>query len=247
MAVPPHNDYYKETLHNTITKATEFEGLLPLLQHFPTDALKQFMHDHVDKMDTSIAKEMHFHSSSIDQIIPSDIINHIISFEGWPRYDFIIVNKQWYTLCKQMKNIYYLRMQKELDQNSPIPYDPSVNTTWLFNFGLGKVEQDLGYQRAPSLHEIEQGTKDYKPGDRVFVHPGQFIVMDEFWSGKHRSLSIIGAGCGVSFHRGPLTIFGQVYIQDITFHNHGQAYCIASGEQAKVWLKKCKFTFLHPF
>ena len=103
------------------------------------------MNKHIDEEEMSTARNTYFKSAPIDEIMPSDIIQQILTFQQLDLQNIKLVNKQWNRLSKQNEKHCYLRLQETFKENSPIEYDPDWNATWILHPKQGpltEIEQE---------------------------------------------------------------------------------------------------------
>lgn len=158
------------TLHNLVTTSTSVEHLFKLLQFVDLDELKEFAHQQIDKMDKDILRAAHHTTISVNQIIPRDAMQNILSF----RYCYFrsppMVCKPWNALYKlNQENMLRSVYQKVADQYPDKL--PQRNKTWVMHYDrnrLHPIEQRLGFQGP--LNSIDAAVQRCKSGDRVLVH-----------------------------------------------------------------------------
>ena len=114
------------SVNETVSSAQCFKDLLPFLKLIPTDKLKEFIHQNVK---TTTSNEMYYNSLSIDQILPTDIIGHILSFKCLEELNLTKrVSKLWNKLSNQNEKTHYMKLQESLDEKLSISYK-STNKT----------------------------------------------------------------------------------------------------------------------
>ena len=173
-------DLFQDKLNTKVATAGDVNDLLPIIKCISIDKIKQFLHQNINEATMDLTKNMYFNSSSIDEIIPSDIIKHILSFQALNLEHVKRVNKQWNKLSNQNEKRYYSSLQQNLNQNSPIPYHKSDTLTWTLHprrTRLTRVEKHLGFKMSATTRINQLGTynarhKYVKSGDRFFLQPG---------------------------------------------------------------------------
>ena len=203
-------------------------------------------------MEPLVFTKMHLHPLRID-----DIIQHIVSFHGLKLQQIKCINRLWNKLAKRNERIQYCRLLKSVDMNCPIEFNRNGNNnTWIIHpiaRCLSEVEANLGF-RGP-INCIEDALMKCKPGDRLFMHEGNY----DFYSNASSvmiatNISIIGLGkdtiirgkrafCSIVGHDHDISdIKVNVYIENITFEYRDVWYGgVIDVTQAKLWLKNCRF------
>ena len=109
---------------------------------------KTFLNQIIADGDTTKARQINSKSSSTDQILPCDVIQHILSFQPFESHSNC-VNKEWNKLSKQNEINYYSNLQKRLDKTSPIKYDKQENSTYIVHKNrteLTEIEKRLDFK-----------------------------------------------------------------------------------------------------
>ena len=84
----------KDHLHSKVTGADPKSDLFPIINSIPKDKLKAFLHQCIDESTPTSLNTMYFNSSSIDQLIPRDVMQHLLSFQALDLKAIKLVNKQ---------------------------------------------------------------------------------------------------------------------------------------------------------
>ena len=155
-------------------------------------------------------KALYYAITSIDNIFPADIIQHIISFEARDVSDAKCVNKQW-------NKLYHMNAKKrwsEIEDNEVahgLLYAKNKNTTYIISAKrnqLTKSEADMGFEMGRVLRKrdyegLTQHIIDVSnaiSGDRYFIWPGDYYVNNPIVLRK-KNLSFIG----IPLHNGLLS------------------------------------------
>ena len=100
---------FKERLLTIISSSNNFNDLIPILSFISVAKLKEFLNQNVKEMDVPTIRSAYFVSASINKTIPSDIIQHILSFQSLDLEHVKCVNQQWNKACKQNERNHYTR------------------------------------------------------------------------------------------------------------------------------------------
>ena len=248
------SEIYKWELRKTVASFQTMDELEPFIEFLSVDQLKDLVLQNIPTLNYPISKKLHFDLSSIDQILPTDVIGHVLSFQSIQElYTTKYVNKQWNELSKQTQKNYFLNAQRELDQNCPIKYDQNSNITWIVDKGrqcfcLTKLEKEMGFKFGG--HEIMELFEKYKSGDRIF------IVDDATqWTESINceiDIAIIGVQSKVTFafggdakHIFSIANGAKIYFQNLSFayygYNRDPFGLLRCSEEGELWVNKCEF------
>eukprot|EP01083_Nonionella_stella_P266529 901510_1 len=75
-------DYRQNMLHQRINQATSINDILPMLHHIELQTLKDILTDKINKMTMNETSKLFNASLSMETILPSDLIQHIMSFHN---------------------------------------------------------------------------------------------------------------------------------------------------------------------
>ena len=158
---------YKDELRNHVASTQILQELLPLLNQIPLEQIKDFLYQKIGSMNDAESKTFYYESLSIDEILPTDIIRDIISYQGFDIAHTKCVNKQWKELSDQNEKKNYQQMEENLEQTSPIKFNKNENATWVLhpdrtdltlteiNMGFEGITNDLQVFARCSLPVIE--------------------------------------------------------------------------------------------
>ena len=138
------------------------------------DKLRRFVDQNIEEMHESQANTMHFKAASIDEIMPGDIIQHIISFQVFDLENVKFVNKQWNKLSKQNEKNFYLQLKSQpLADETPSNASLINNdrSTWILHSKrprLTEVEKELGF-KGP-LKSIQDAVDQLQKDDAFIMH-----------------------------------------------------------------------------
>lgn len=165
----------KKIMHSAVESAQNVCDLLPMLNQVPLDTIKQFMNALINEMTPSAVTKMKYGSLPIDEIIPENTIQHILSFHPIDGGNIRSVNKQWQKLSDMNEKNYYSKLIHRVDQHSTIPYNKDLNKTCIMHPKrkiLTRVEQELGFKGPANILSV--GNDGNHPNDRYFFHPGHY-------------------------------------------------------------------------
>lgn len=185
-------DQFQDELRALVASAKNKRDLEPLLPYVSLDQLKHALYQTIDEVDDTAIKMMRFDAVSIHKIIPSDIIQHILSFQGLDLKHAKCVNKKWNELSIKNEKKSYLALQQRLEQDSPIPYDKSTNNTWILDSErnqLTQVEKEFGFKLLPRSTKKDMMSSIDMNGDRILVFSRIYKGTKSFFD---KDLSMIG-------------------------------------------------------
>lgn len=183
----------KQSLKTVIDYASSWCDLKPIINKVPLQKIKQFLHQMVDNNYVNVQNEIINIKSiywefngNIENILPGVMIQYILTFLKFDLQFVKLVNKRWKQLSDLNEKLYYSRVSS---QNTNIPYDENVNTTYIIRYPriqLTTIEKELNFEMIP-LHLKHKGqvhinininfTKTIlKNGDRIIVYPGQYVI-----------------------------------------------------------------------
>ena len=186
---------YKQVLQNYVNNACDLNTLKGISQHISLLNIKHDIMDQIDESNSAKIRKMYHDTLPIDDIFPSALLQHILSFSGF--YNTKGVNKQWLDLSQRNEIIYMQNAYADIicRDNDYESNWHSPGTTWIVAKGrtsLNPIEIRRGY-KGPinSLYDAinTKATID----DRILVHDGEWnlpynITID---------LEIIGVGNNV--------------------------------------------------
>ena len=191
MALNPTNELV-EQMQDFIRSASNVTDLLPILQHLPLFALKSFINQQIEQQTAAAQKIIYFNSSSIHDILPSDAMQHILSFGDFYRQK--AVSKQWKLLAEQNENI----KMNNLYQSVPQTESGSTFIIHPKRTHLNSVEIARGFIGPMPIHKALSVCRD---GDRLLLHEANhFSSYDRMPLVIDKSIQIIGIGKGAVFN-----------------------------------------------
>eukprot|EP01083_Nonionella_stella_P123355 371700_1 len=146
-------------------------NIMPLLHLIPFCEIQTFVEQHIRKLNANAIREAYFNSLSIDDILPSDLVGHVLSFQPFP-YNASInqTNKMWNKLSSQLKHIQNKERIKAVDEYD-LHYNEEVNNTWIIDANrtqLTNDERDSGF-KGP-LPDIGTALDMSESGDKLLIY-----------------------------------------------------------------------------
>ena len=224
----------EKELHKYTDTARTSSDLFPLLQHVDIADLRKFLHGQIDKMSASKACKAYY-SMPINNILPSNVMQHILSFEDCNHYRDVC--KQWNQLMNQNEENQIRAIHRSLTEQYSLSKE---NRIWILHAkrgGLHPLEKKLKYRFLKKLDEVRNQWHRFKSGDCVLVNNGCYtkggmsrldLLYNIHFIGISRSEPPI-------FCRRDLPIIkveGQVTLENLSIGN-------VAVEQGKVVIRKC--------
>ena len=163
--------------------------LLPILQCLPLSVIKTFVQGQMEAASESTLRSLYFKGLSIDKILPGDVMQHILSYDGL--YHAKTVSKKW-KLLSDKNEAKYLR---KIYQSTIVP--PSQNqagSTFIVHPTRTRkhpFEKSLGY-KGPM--DIKQALDRCDDGDRLLIHDGKYWKLFDDKLYIKKSIRLIGLG-----------------------------------------------------
>ena len=195
--------FYKDKVNEDLEATLNLKHLFKFIKHIPFDVLKETVGEIINNNDDNkiLVKTLYFEIRSIDKIIPKDIIQYIISFQGLNLDNTKCVNKQWNKLSNMNEKRECLKKIR-CENNHGLDYDEGNNKTRIIKSKqkqLTKSEKDMGFEICP-VSQVKD-TYGYnqnmihiskaKSGDRYFIYPGRYRIKNSLVLWK-KNLSFIG-------------------------------------------------------
>ena len=153
-----------------VDEACSVIDLLPILQSLPLSVVKQFVNQQMQQATSKRISSIYHDVISIDDILPSDVMQHILSFDGF--YHPKAVNKQWKELCdmnekNEMSRLYSSIPLSVIQSSSTYVIHPKRKH-------LTALEIERGYKGPMNIeYAFECGFSD---GDTLLFHDGTHYV-----------------------------------------------------------------------
>lgn len=232
----------KNEINKKIDSVSKFKELRPIIQQISLNKLKQIVKEMVNdetEWDINInIKYVYWNTISIDKILSTDIIQHILSFQALDSEHIKYVNKQWNKLSMKNEKLYYLK----LFDKTFSPYDENINTTFIVRWPkneLTVVEKDMGFEMLSMYKDDDNLIRIKIPnnidGNRFIIHKSDKFYKIDGDAIFNKDLSIIGIP-GTGCHWRPVIIFDDVkpfFNNELDHH----AVCI---NNCKLRIEKCQ-------
>lgn len=237
-------------MQSAVASAQNASDLLPILNHLPIDKIKQFVDQCIDEMTPSTVTKLKYNSLPIHQIIPTAVIQYILSFQPIDDGNSRSVSKQWKALSETNEKVHYLQLIQTIDENSPISYNKTTNQTWILHpkrTRLTRIEKQFGFKGPKNTLDMKSDSFYGQPNDRYLLHPDCYDCSDSI--GEQCSIIGICPKVRIRTNGGRLGIYNKknkymmpsmarndiVYMQNITFRDELQV-CFGS----KLCLNNCR-------
>ena len=140
--------FYKEPLQQIISRATNIDDLLPILRSISMGEIKNFITQNLEFFDLPSCRKTYFESTSITGSLSMDMNQHILSFLTLDSNHIKSVSKTWNVLSQQNEFNHYRAVQKSMEENGAIQYDPNKTKICIVDqrrSKLSQMERKLGY------------------------------------------------------------------------------------------------------
>ena len=236
--------FYKTQINEALVSTSNLQELNKFCVHIPFTLLKQAVGEIInDNANRYIIprRALYYEVRSIDEIIPKDIIQNIISFQGLNLENIKLINKRWNKLSHVNEKRILLQMRQHEDEYG-LDYDNTKNKTRIISSKrnqLTKSESDMGFEIAPVSRILSPCKMYYQHvidmtnainGDRYFIYPGSYKIKNQLLLYK-KNLSFIGIassqeyildgvrisfqwdgiGCAISIYQSQLRISGCIF------------------------------------
>ena len=159
-------------LQQFIHSATNVEQILPILKSLSLSDIKNFAIQNLKKINTKKQKKIYFKALPITQIVPDDLIQHILTFNKFG--DTRFVNKTFKLFTDKNEKNYYEKLHQSLNKNKH-----NETTTIVVNQHRNKLypfEEKARY-KGP-CYNIEQAIELCDNDARIVIHPGEYKFYD---------------------------------------------------------------------
>ena len=183
-------------LFQSVNAATTLSDLLSILNCITLPKLKRFVYSEIKQMDGRTTTITYCNAIPIDAILPEDITQHILSFDGYCHQS---ICKKW----KQLDKVNKENALREVYASSLSVYDPSTSVrsgkTWIIHPNLESRKSHLGFSGV--IKSTGRGYQNslriggelgavWQMGDTMLFHEGQY----EFPHSVEPDIKIMGVG-----------------------------------------------------
>ena len=181
-SMPP---FLIDHISESVLSMTHLNKAIKYLKWIPIDEIKKFISQKLNTTNSTSAKTIYFNSFSMNNIIPSDAIQHILSFLPSWSDKTKLVNKEWNKLSNQNQKNLYSKSHEIHNKNNIIPYNSKINKTWIIHPGYRSL-----------YHRFRTISQHRNSNDRIFIHAGQYKF--KYAVEISRTISMIGIENGVN-------------------------------------------------
>merc|ERR1712228_627595 len=219
-----------ERIRRRVSSASTITSLLPMLQQcLSLSQVKQIINEKIEQVPESTINSMYFTGLSIDDILSSDVMQHILSFDNMYRPN--AVSKAWKSHSDKNETKYL----REVYRSTIIPPSQKQSgSTYIIHpkrTKLHRIEKELGYKGPMRIkNALDEYAYLMEGGDRLLIHDGIYTNFNAPLL-INTSLKVIGIGENVLFeifHHGTNPLFEiqcpSLFLQDshkrkISFEN----------------------------
>ena len=146
----------QSAMHRYTDAAQSVFDLFLLLRHVDIEMVKELVHTQIDKMELPTAIAAHHCALSINDVLSSDLIQHILSFKDFNRYRTVC--RQWNRLNILNEEHFHRALKQSVTQR--FPEIAESGNFWILNqrfFSkprMSAVEKRAGYRGM--VHSIEE-------------------------------------------------------------------------------------------
>eukprot|EP01083_Nonionella_stella_P278279 946325_1 len=188
----------KHLLCKLVSNAQTISDIIPLLHCIPLEAIQDAMLDVIRGLDTNTINDIQYKCLSITDIVPDDIMQHIVSFTDSLNLKYI--NKTFNSCYNKNKALTLKQRQQIIEQhalNPTVKYEEN-NNTWVIHpkrSHLNREEIASGY-KGP-INELLDAMFTVQSGDKLLFYDGNYVETDdecEFSPLLTNDLQFIGIG-----------------------------------------------------
>ena len=178
----------QEQVRNYVGNATNLDDLLPMLKHLSFDAVKAFVTQQIEQESAKKLNKIYYNQLSIEDIPPSDVLQHILGFDGL--YHPKAISKHCKALSEKNEMNHFSKLYEATSHNDSVANTLIVHPK---RTHLNRIEISLGYRGPMSLEEALDSCGD---GDRLLIHDG---VYEQFFAPItiKTGVQLIGVGSNV--------------------------------------------------
>eukprot|EP01084_Bolivina_argentea_P059146 107962_1 len=232
--------YYKRLLNSFVDKSDCGMDIISLLPFINIDSLQQFLKNEIKQFNDDTARKAYYESVSIMDILPDDIMQHIISFNLDSKSRF--VNKQCNKQVNQENKKFVTEQHNAF--NPIIPFKKNINNTWIINKDrkiLNETEIENGY-KGP-IESIDEAIEKCQSGDKLLISDGKY----ECDLAVSNDVHLIGVGDNVS-----ISSKCSVYVDDMSTDKKCNVYfenisieappdeSVINVSNSNLWMKNCE-------
>ena len=168
MATKRKIDHIKQTIGN----ANNINDLLPILGYLSFENIQSFAYSEADSWNESVTNKTYWKSTSINHLLPNDIIQNILSFNT-SQSNNKFVCKSWNKLCKKNRKLILKQDESKaiMDESNVRTYVIDENRSELTL--QEKSKGYLGVYRHPHYGDCPFDDI-HVPSNRFLIHKGRY-------------------------------------------------------------------------
>eukprot|EP01083_Nonionella_stella_P097431 273868_1 len=171
----------KQLLYNRVSNAKSINDILPLLHLIPLEPIQDVVLNAIMALDPNTANDIQYKCLSVTDILPQDIIQHIVSFGDSLKTKYI--NKAFNNGYTKNQRLQLTQLQQIIDThefNPTIPQYEEGNKTWILHptrTHLNSDEITKGYEAL--LNDLNEVRDVVQSGDKLLFHDGEYAYQFE--------------------------------------------------------------------
>eukprot|EP01083_Nonionella_stella_P090731 253510_1 len=169
------NSKVKHLLSARVSDAQSINDIMPLLKSIPFEEIQEAILQVIAVLDTNTANDIKYKSLSMTDILPDDIMQHIVSFTDSLNMKYI--NKPFYT-CYNKNKLLELKQRQCIIEKHVLPCNVQYqqhNDTWIIHPTRNHLDSEeiaKGY-KGP-LNDLRDVVDAVKSGDKLLFHDGKY-------------------------------------------------------------------------
>ena len=176
---------FKDKVKATIDEAQSADDLISIMRHYPLRSIRASLSELLKQITESQARSIHYESCSIEEIMPSDVMQSMLSFVPQQR-QIKFVSKSFKKLTEQNEIL------RNRSREQRIASQFNGKNVW----NVHKVEDGLTSQKNEEPSKFINGLDDVfaemDDGDKVFLHEGAYILGEVGFGNKNIEIEGVG-------------------------------------------------------
>eukprot|EP01083_Nonionella_stella_P118322 353206_1 len=189
-------DYIKSSQCIEDLNLVSWVGIIPLLE------LKYFLVQQVRKFTESDTRKAYFNALSLNDILSTDLITHVLSFNHFPHNGAINQTDKMWNKCSRQVTVSQNKERQQIMDDYDMNYNEKVNNVWIVDLNrkeLSKEETSAGY-RGP-ISDLVTALELCESGDKLLVNEGEYCKTVKTPTRIDKSIQIIGIGNVIFQHK----------------------------------------------
>ena len=226
----------QNAMHRYTDAAQSVFDLFSLLRHVDIEIVKQIVHAQIDEMELPTAIAAHHCSLSINDVLSTDLIQHILSFEDFNRYRTVC--RQWNRLNTLNEEHFHRALQQSVAQRFPEIAESGnfwiLNQRFFSKSRMSAVEKRAGYRgMVHSIEEVlDQNSLVFIPR-RILVDK-RLVLRPKACTNR---LIFVGRGRSSIHFMGGMEISSTLYFENLGISLSGPTWRIM--ESGKLVFRSC--------